>query len=59
LKEISKAPVLAGFGVSTPEHVKELSQYCDGVVVGSKIVDALHQGDRQQVKELIMSRKQV
>lgn len=58
LKEISKAPVLAGFGVSTPEHVKELSQYCDGVVVGSKIVDALHQGDRQQVKELIMSRKQ-
>ncbi|MFP7479919.1 tryptophan synthase subunit alpha [Terribacillus saccharophilus] len=58
LKEISKAPVLAGFGVSTPEHVKELSQYCDGVVVGSKIVDALHQGDRQQVRDLIASRKE-
>lgn len=59
LKKISNAPVLAGFGVSTPAHVKELSQYCDGVVVGSKIVDALHQGNRQQVEELIRSRKQV
>jgi tryptophan synthase alpha chain len=58
LKEISKAPVLAGFGVSTPEHVKELSQYCDGVVVGSKIVDALNRGDKQQVADLIASRKE-
>ena len=57
LKEVSKAPVLAGFGVSTPEHVRELSQFCDGVVVGSKIVDALHQGNRQQVKDLIASRR--
>ncbi len=53
LKNICQEPVLAGFGVSTPEHVKELSANCDGVVVGSKIVDALHQNNREEIKTLI------
>ncbi|QTN00994.1 tryptophan synthase subunit alpha [Sediminibacillus dalangtanensis] len=53
LKNICQVPVLAGFGVSTPEHVKELSANCDGVVVGSKIVDALHQNNRDEIKTLI------
>ncbi|GGM33337.1 tryptophan synthase alpha chain [Paraliobacillus quinghaiensis] len=55
LKEISNVPVLAGFGVSTPEHVKELTANCDGVVVGSRIVDLLHQGDHETIRELIQS----
>src|SRR5699024_7692722 len=38
LQEKSAAPVLAGFGVSTPEHVRSLSEHCSGVIVGSKIV---------------------
>ncbi|WP_053217966.1 tryptophan synthase subunit alpha [Virgibacillus senegalensis] len=53
LKNICQAPVLAGFGVSTPDHVKQLSANCDGVVVGSKIVDALHQNNREEIKKLI------
>lgn len=55
LKEMSDAPVLAGFGVSTPEHVKELTANCDGVVVGSKIVDLFHKQDEEQIKQLIGS----
>lgn len=55
LKEICDAPVLAGFGVSTPEHVKELTANCDGVVVGSKIVDLFHKQQEDQIKELIAS----
>ncbi len=55
LREKSNAPVLAGFGVSTPDHVRSLTEHCDGVVVGSKIVDSLHKGDRDTIKKLIES----
>lgn len=40
-KQINKAksaPCAVGFGISTPEQVKELKQYCDGIIVGSAIV---------------------
>ncbi|MRH44076.1 tryptophan synthase subunit alpha [Aquibacillus halophilus] len=57
LQKICEVPVLAGFGVSTPEHVEELTKSCDGVVVGSRIVELLHQGDRQTIRELIQSAK--
>lgn len=38
IKEISKLPVAVGFGISKPEHVKQLAPLCDAVVVGSAIV---------------------
>lgn len=53
LKQISNVPVLAGFGVSNPEQAKQLSSYCDGVIVGSKIVSLFHEGKDEEVKELI------
>lgn len=53
LKAVSNAPVLAGFGVSSPEQVKELSSYCDGVIVGSKIVSLLHKNEKQEIAELV------
>ncbi|WP_138420135.1 tryptophan synthase subunit alpha [Aquibacillus sediminis] len=57
LKGQCSVPVLAGFGVSTPEHVRSLTEHCDGVVVGSRIVDALHKGDREAIRTLIQSAK--
>src|SRR5690625_45555 len=57
LKELSPKPVVAGFGVSTPEQVRELSDYCDGVIVGSKIVKSLYEGDRATIKGLIEASK--
>jgi tryptophan synthase alpha chain len=53
LKKYSNVPVLAGFGVSNPEQARDLSSSCDGVIVGSKIVDALHQGKTDEVRQLI------
>ena len=38
IKRYTKKPVCVGFGVSTPEQVKEINRICDGVVVGSAIV---------------------
>ncbi|MBS4202282.1 tryptophan synthase subunit alpha [Bacillus sp. FJAT-49732] len=57
LKEYSSVPVLAGFGVSSPETVRELGNYCDGVIVGSKIVDLLFKGEREEIKNLIAASK--
>lgn len=34
----SSLPVAVGFGISTPEHVREVGQYADGAVVGSRLV---------------------
>lgn len=53
LKNNSPVPVLAGFGVSSTEQAHELSNYCDGVIVGSKIVELLHEGASDEVRELI------
>jgi tryptophan synthase alpha chain len=53
LKEFSKVPVLAGFGISTPDHVKEMTENCDGVVVGSRIIDLLQENKVTEIKELI------
>ncbi|RLL42043.1 tryptophan synthase subunit alpha [Oceanobacillus piezotolerans] len=53
LKKHSPVPVLAGFGVSSVEQAHELSASCDGVIVGSKIVDLLHESKDDEVRTLI------
>lgn len=41
ITEKSAIPVLAGFGVSTAEHVQNFNHYCDGVIIGSYLVQSL------------------
>lgn len=55
LKKYSKVPVLAGFGVSNATQAHEMSAHCDGVIVGSKIVDLLHKGKDVEVHDLIQA----
>ena len=55
-------PLCVGFGVSRPEHVRELRDIADGVIVGSALVkkletagenrDAALEAISRQVKEL-------
>ena len=59
LKAVSTVPVLAGFGISTPEHVKQFASLSDGVIVGSKIVDRLQADDWDTVAALIIASKKV
>jgi len=37
----SDVPVCVGFGVSTPEHVREVGRFADGVVVGSALIETI------------------
>jgi tryptophan synthase alpha chain len=45
VRAVSRPPVLAGFGVRTVEQVHVLGQHCDGVIVGSALVEVLAAGD--------------
>ena len=38
IEESKNAPSALGFGISTPEQVKQVKEYFDGVIVGSAIV---------------------
>jgi len=37
----TQLPIAVGFGISKPEHVREVCEYADGAVVGSKLVDLI------------------
>ncbi|WP_432353481.1 tryptophan synthase subunit alpha [Sporosarcina sp. A2] len=53
LKNVSDVPVLAGFGISTPEQVRDFGGIADGVIVGSAIVTAFHEENRSLIQSLI------
>ena len=41
IRALGDIPVCVGFGVSRPEHAREIGRYADGVAVGSAIVSAI------------------
>ncbi len=44
LKRMTAKPVLAGFGISTPEQARAISRMSDGVIVGSAVIEHLKRG---------------
>ncbi|MBM3945226.1 MAG: tryptophan synthase subunit alpha, partial [SAR202 cluster bacterium] len=48
VKRYTKLPVLVGFGVSRPEHVKAIGEYADGAVVASALLDAVGKAPKGQ-----------
>ncbi|MGM0216913.1 tryptophan synthase subunit alpha [Enterococcus sp. AZ109] len=51
----SKIPVLAGFGVSKRDQVERFNSCCDGVIVGSKIVQTLQEKGIAETGKLVSS----
>ena len=41
IREHTELPVVVGFGISTPEQVREVARAADGVVVGSALVNCI------------------
>ncbi|QGJ68353.1 Tryptophan synthase alpha chain [Planctomycetales bacterium 10988] len=53
MKEQTSLPVCVGFGISRPDHVRELRDVADGLIVGSGIVRHLESCDPANPEETI------
>ena len=54
LRAVTSKPICVGFGLSTPEHVREVVRWADGAIVGSAIVRRIEelQGDPGMVGKI-------
>jgi len=53
LSNISSVPVCAGFGISSKELAITVGEHCDGVIVGSRIVNHFHNDESEEIGSLI------
>jgi tryptophan synthase alpha chain len=53
LRTMTDLPLCVGFGVSTPEHVREVGQLADGVIVGSALVKMLERGSVDEIATFV------
>lgn len=51
VKQTISLPIMAGFGISTPEQAAEVGHLADGVVVGSAIVKLFEQFSGEELKK--------
>jgi len=49
-RRLVDVPFYAGFGISTPEHARAAAELVDGIVVGSKAVEAAESGPTDLAK---------
>lgn len=52
VKKYAKVPAAIGFGVSTPEQAKKMSEISDGVIVGSAIVRIVEKYGENSAEEI-------
>lgn len=51
---IKKNKMMIGFGISKAEDIKNFSPYCDGVIVGSRIIKSILEGKNvDEIKNLV------
>ncbi|MDQ7199626.1 tryptophan synthase subunit alpha [Staphylococcus pseudintermedius] len=53
IKQHSDVPVMAGFGIRTPEHVQEIIEVADGVIIGSEIVRRFNEEGIEVTKQYL------
>ena len=53
-RRLVDAPLYAGFGISTPEHARAASELADGIVVGSRALQAA-EGGRGELRDYVAS----
>jgi tryptophan synthase alpha chain len=54
-RAVTDLPLLAGFGISTPDQAAEAASLADGIVVGSRAVEVAHEGGGDALREYVAS----
>jgi tryptophan synthase alpha chain len=52
---VTEAPLLAGFGIATPEQAASASSLADGVVVGSRAIEVAEEGGAEALRTYVAS----
>ena len=55
VKKLTHKPVAVGFGISDSRQIRELRDCVDGVIVGSRIIEAIHR--KENLRDLIRTMK--
>ncbi|SCT50446.1 Tryptophan synthase beta chain [Staphylococcus aureus] len=58
IKAIANVPVVAGFGIRTPQHVADIKEVADGIVIGSEIVKRFKSNTREEIIKYLQSIQQ-
>jgi tryptophan synthase alpha chain len=54
-RAVTDVPLLAGFGISTPEQASGAASLADGVVVGSRAIEVADEGGADALREYVAS----
>ncbi len=55
IRETSKLPVAAGFGISSKEHINQLRGKADAAVIGSYLIELFHMGGIEKIAKFLSS----
>ncbi|MDN5344017.1 MAG: tryptophan synthase alpha chain [Clostridia bacterium] len=58
VREVTSLPLGLGFGIGNSEQARRLAPYCDGIIVGSAVVQALHEGGLNAMAQLVQNIRQ-
>jgi tryptophan synthase alpha chain len=53
VRELVTQPLCVGFGISTPPQAKRVARLADGVIVGSRVIQLMEDGDMVRVGDFI------
>ncbi len=53
VRKVAKQPLCVGFGISTPEQARQVTQMADGVIIGSRIIQLMETGDLASVGNFV------
>lgn len=59
VKKYTTSPLALGFGISTPQQIKELHNYADGFIIGSHLVSIIENGQDKPEEMLFNLRKAI
>ena len=54
-RSVTELPLYAGFGISTPEHAHAAAELADGIVVGSRAIEAAEEGGPDALRDYVRS----
>ena len=52
-RSVTDVPLLAGFGISTPEQAAAAAELADGVVVGSRAIEVAEEGGPEALRDYV------